>query len=732
MPPRISRLKWPRLFPRYEPVPFAHPKLYIVRHISTAPSTPDQPKPPNYEQDEVDRAGQTAEKQYARKRGLHRVERSNRMREGRQQRDISRHSAAFNSQDWRTPFSLLRQHTPQDLRYHVKQTERLDMPAGMSGFYPGGLSRLFVEVFLHTGCHVQKARGDETGNDSFLALELSGTGLSIDLARKMLDNSILVKSEDHVLDKGNMKDHSPTITSLAPNKSMPRAVWSEILDPRPRSIDQVRPPPVWTTITFANYVQDLINSHPPARRNQSKEHTLDSNNARPLDIVTGKLISLFSNPTSVSSASAFACVLAMQFLFEKRKIPEVRKIFELLERRVAAFPGLKRIFAIPAIFNVCLRAAAHDQDLHNYNFLLRMMLDRKSTPDHVTWAALLSLVQARFPRDAKHIISAMRTRNALASPAAKIAIANVTVRSDFEKWIKQGGNMYDFLDHYNRQWGGEEWLDVRATNMMLQELLARGCFDDGKALLDILIKNRNHQPNIHTLSVFLGAAAAHSHLGLAQYGLEQTLGRVKRLVPNKTTYDKLAHLATMKRAHNVLRVAWRYACMSKQVTFQFKKLMENNIALDLIPGMGAQSKLSRGDMFRATAAKIAVGIDQSYAVEDFEVKADSKTKRQPLYHDFKVADSYSPAESLLEAMTAAVKKDEEWGSSGLRKSVDLKTQLSDAVEVKVIKKSEIAEQKMISRFEKVETKQPPDEEVDEKMHPEHAWLERMSMGYWSP
>ncbi|THY20426.1 hypothetical protein D6D01_06743 [Aureobasidium pullulans] len=643
MPPRITRLKWPRLFPPHEPLPFLHPRWFSVESAAVeveratisgdVPATRQRDVEGQKELGNVqteDTKSQSDGKSQGEgfvRRVPGSVKRAPEIRRLKETKRRELREKTFYAHDWRTPLALIRKHTLEDARHHVKQLARLEMPQGMRGFYPGNISQLFLDVYLHTGCHVQISRSDGHEDDRFSALEISGTVLSIRLAKGILDQAVQLESDKGLNDKGSMGSYTTTATSIPMTKAAPRSVWSSRRTAS-KELSKVREPKIWSIPNFAGYVEDLVNSATPPLRQQKRSETPLSQPH--IDLVTERLTSLYADPNIIPWASMHATVKTLQYLSQHRKIPEVRRILDLIDIHSKATPTLSLILANPAIFNVLLHSASEALDLHSYNFLLRMMTDRNVAPDVTTWTSLLYLIQKFSPRNVKYVINTMRSRHLLDSPASRIATANITVQRDAAEWLARGESIFDFIDHYDKLWEGKEWLDTRACNQILTSLIESGNLEDCLHVVRIL-GDRNRRPNLVTTHILLGAAAQYRDLAFSVRALEAT---ITDLTPNCDTFDKFALVAWKCRAYNTLRVVWRHACLTGNVSHGFMKKMQKSLAEPLpeesrkdviVDGSGVErvktggkKGMSRHQRFKALAAKVAVGIDGTIPITSWK------------------------------------------------------------------------------------------------------------------
>ncbi|CAD0112321.1 unnamed protein product [Aureobasidium uvarum] len=660
---------------------------------------------------------------------------------------------SFYANDWRTPLMLLRKHTPEGEEHHVKHLARLEMPQGMRGFYHGNLSNLFLDVYLHTGCHVQVSRGDNRTDDRFLALELSGTPTNITLARSILNEAVQVESDDDLNAKGTMGSYTITATPVVMDKVMPRSVWS-MPSRAAKQLSYVLEPPSWSFQSFAAYVAELIISTPPPLRPFGIEHS--PRNKPHVDLVTDRLMALYSNPDTIRWASMHATAQTLNFLRSHAKIPQVRGVLEFIDTQSKTRPHLRLALSNPAVFNVLLNSASQALDLHTYNFLLRMMTDRGIAPNTETWSSLLHLVQKVSPRNAKHIITTMRQRQMLSSPVAKMSTANATSKPDASEWLRRGESIFDFIAHYDKLWKGKDWLDTRACNQILSALIEDGNLEDTLALVNEL-KSRNKQPNIVTTNILVDAAVSYRDLAFALNALKATLRDTIELHPGSCchTFDRLVQLAFRVRAYNTLRVVWTYACLHGNVSRDLLRKMQKTLMTSLhgkkTPekpinqqtlnvGHTAESNVSRHERFKSFAAIVAVGIEEglegvrrpitsvpsrfatlkaatrspitklppsAVSTTPSTPSADTASANAPIVDkpglhpvlaaDLLAREKFVPGPPFLTALREAIDRDLLWKQQGYDKSATLEVLLAEAVQVKVDKKRHVIVQDVIQK-----------------------------------
>ncbi|KAG9527731.1 hypothetical protein KCU93_g4867, partial [Aureobasidium melanogenum] len=746
MPPRITRLRWPRLFPPHEPLPFLYPRWYSIEVAAAEAANSNTPKDsstlegpdtsaqkelgntPHNLNDSVSIPAQDGDISVRRVPQL--LVRKVQVRKLQETKRKELREKSFYAQDWRTPLMLLRRHTPAGEQHHVKQLARLDMPQGMRGFYPGNLADLFLDIYLHTGCHVQISRGDNHEHGKFHALAMSGTAATITMARHILNEAVQVEGDENLNDRGTMGSYTTTTTPLIQDKVMPRSVWS-MPHTKANDLSDVLEPKSWSFQSFAAYVAELVIATQTSAPRGSNQPLAPLENKPHVDLVTDRLVALYTNLQSVRWASMHATVQTLQYLIEHRRIPEVRRILQLIESQSKTHPYLRLLLANPSVFNVLLHSASQALDLHTYNFLLRMMTDRNVLPDVETWTSLLQLVQKVSPRNAKHIITTMRQRQMLSSPLAKMGTAHATSQKDVMEWLGRGESIFDFIAHYDRLWNGKEWLDTRACNKILLVLIETGNLHDVIPLIKEL-ENRNKKPNLVTTHILIDAASSYRDLRFANNALETSFGQPGHLQPSSRTFEKLAHFAFRARAYNTLRVVWRYACLNNDVSRDLLRKMQRTLntslrgesdivqtlnVQSLNVGVGVDNQISRHQRFKMFAVIVAVGITEPIKEAAIPASSSPTTLIRNLKDTLKLVDttpsstdlnrtatsglhptlaadlvahrSYSTVEPFLSVLRMAIETDLRWKQSGYDKNATLDILLAKAISVRVRKNAQL-------------------------------------------
>ncbi|KAJ9619951.1 hypothetical protein H2203_008226 [Taxawa tesnikishii (nom. ined.)] len=631
------------------------------------------------------------------------------------------------AEDWRTPFRELLENTSSDSKEHGKHIERLSLPEGTRGTYVGDLNELVLETMLLTDCHIQILHIDEQATKGFDSILLSGTPTSIRLAKQRLNNVIDVMSHENLNERGRLETYSVDSVEKAREtlvRPLVRAVWNQYQYPdAAHRAEEAVVPATWTVVSFANYVDDLVKSHMSrlTRRNIYDAHGPSIPANQHVHSVTDILVKLFCDPERLPVISPHACRSAIEFLTEHRKFPEARQIFQALDTSTFHFQ--------PSLFHVFMRAASDEQDLHNYAFALRLMLRRNLKPTWETWIPLVNLVASRSNKDARHIAHDMRVKGLLVSPAAKMALAQVFVEHDYSAWIARGNTTSAFFEHYDRAWGGPEWLTPSTANRMLTIKAARGQMNTASRILDEL-EARGRRATVASLNILLTCCARQGNVAAAMAfttRLLQSYRGVHCIRPDGTTFRQLFVLTWQRRCYNLLRVVWRYACMAGHIDYRTQSTMETNIT-QYAPDTSDRA-VSRGLTFRANAAKVAVGLavrvdvkvpaslqhelgDEPARIDekllkdllkkigaqkkpewDWREMPDQMLRKRTLQWlvkaDMEVVGKLVPVRPLHELLAEAWEKDEDMKAKGTATEASIEWLLDQAVDVPVKRKMEI-------------------------------------------
>ena len=616
--------------------------------------------------------------------------------------------------NWQSVLKKLETNTPIESSVSWRHTKHVHFDTNIDELYEGDLRQFFLSLLLLTECHVQVL------SSSGSVLVLTGDDRAIKRAlnrlQKAFSNPYL---EAQAVEQGEkFKDSSEDITTHAANEPSPRAVfsndyqWLELarrgLVTTPTPVGKKQP---FNVISFAVRVEVLTLSRPPRLTRMAARIARPSNSDESgetlatQEVTIQELVKHFTNREVSRYASAYSVVRTFQYLAHRRRFPEIRRIFHSLAEA--------HYNVTASAFNTMLHAAAVAQDLHNFHFILDLMLARKVTPTWESWASLVDLVSKRSMTDAHVIRRRMLASNLLLNPAAQKSIASILVKDDFQQWLDSGKDGRQFLNHYDALFSGGEWLNPSAANALVEIRATRGQFSAVSTLLDEF-DGRKCKPNVVTLNTVLTLGAKQGNTGAAIMLASRLLMPEYRIYPNAITYAQLFNLAWHRRSFNLVRVVWRYACLQGHVSGIMGRRIRASVVAFAPPGSIKAAKEadrpSRNEVFRTIAGKFAVGVSHNTStltkaatmdaehwlllhstekeadIADAEIVRERYKRLNAIYQaDFTQFGKLLPKVGLKRSLEKALEIDTAWKQTGLVD--DLEKMFAGALNVAVVQRN---------------------------------------------
>ncbi len=446
-------------------------------------------------------------------------------------------------------------------------------------------------------------------------------------------------------------------------------------------------PSVWSEATLCQYVAKIADSQ-KAQRNIPRfpKRTYLDGSSNKADI-TKIFEELFYDDVMKKFLSSEACNAALRFYYMHGMISKARALFSRMESLQLKIP--------PATFNLILRAAAVNRDVHNFTFLLHRMLQRGFRPDDDTWVSLLIAVDSKEVRSI--VAHKMEERNVILCPGSRKAVAGLMIPSEVDFHLGNGHDPTTFVDHMNIRYG-TQWLTTRAGNNLLYEMGKREC-TSGLALLEQM-KQRSFVPDEVTMNTLLRLCLQRSlyHDAIA---ILRAFDHHFKMSPGDKAYETLLNLAWNRRLLNCARVVWRSACIDGHVSFHtrnrvFQSLLDHKLR-ELPPSDKADSRdaQGRGQVFRKYVGYFVVGVrgprtaelaklGRALWVSDFDSKRSSVTRaRLQVQSDLRIAKSCRLKLPLHELLRQALELDLKWRAEGFWKNEDRQRRLQDGIQVEV-------------------------------------------------
>lgn len=450
---------------------------------------------------------------------------------------------------------------------------------------------------------------------------------------------------------------------------------------------EVPRPDVWSEGTLYHYVAKIANSQKAQKHIPRFRKRKDLDGSSNKTDITKIFEELLYDDSVKKFMSSETCNAALRFFFMHGMISKARALFSRMEFLQLDIPS--------ATFNVILRGAALNRDLHNFTYLLQRMLQRGFRPDDDTWVGLLTAVNSKEIRAI--VAHKMHERNVKLSPGSRKTVAGLMIPTEVDLHLGSGHDPNTFVDHMDVRYG-TQWLTTRAGNSLLYEMGKRECTNG----LDLLeqIKQRGFVPDEVTMNTLLRLCLQHSLYNDAIEVLKFFDSHFK-MGPGNQVYKTLLNMAWNKRLLNWARVVWRSACIDGHVSFHtqdrvFQSLLDHDIReRSLSDKADSKDNQGHGQIFRRLAGYFVVGIRRPQTAElaelgralwvsDFDSKKSSiKRARLKVQCDLRIAKSCRLKVPLHELLHQAFELDLKWTAEGFWKNEDRQRRLQDGIQVEV-------------------------------------------------
>ena len=502
--------------------------------------------------------------------------------------------------DWRVILADLNKHTIQ----HGKWLDKaiiVEVPEKSAAKLMSGVDDSIWDIGARYDCSV--TLGDRKDiKEGHLSFVISGPATAISKstadALRIAPDAVVKASVKEVAagSEAEMKNESEIIPATSTSIAMAHIPGRDgtvrnVLS-KTRSMNQALPadkiprPAVWSIASFADYVRALTYTDVPNHLQlfmykTSEDHTT---------AITNILRSLFTDTQCRDSISRTAFNEAMAYLVKTNRIEDARLLFVYME--------MINLQLDPETFNIMMRGAAKPEDLHNFHFILHLMLRRGFSPNAKTWIAFMMGVSDLRIR--LYIMAAMRDRGLLQHPSTMKAICELLVVQETESSIDQMQSQEEFLAHMDSRYG-PYWMTVDSANRIIHVLGARGlisrCWEFLSAMDSRFIQSDNYSVN-----TILHHCKQQSNL-VGAIEILRDIPVSSTFSPDQETYRILFEMAWRSRSYNVARVIWRYACLSGATTRRMRTLVRSSLR-DSNLGVDVESPRAR---FNHNAGLVIIG-----------------------------------------------------------------------------------------------------------------------------
>lgn len=467
--------------------------------------------------------------------------------------------------DWRVILADLRKNTPVHGEW-LERAVHISVPESAMEQLFHGVDDNIWNIAKRYGCSARLASRDPTTNDynSFL---LSGPAIAINkTTAKVL--RISPSSEVKAMPAALFSTDSKTPTScetLDSNVEPDSGVeFRPIPFERSRTgsltrADKFPRPSEWTTQTFADYVEDLTSIKLPNHLHRLMYNIGEDH----IEMVASILRKIFADSECKSSISRTAFNSAIDFFVKTNHIRDARVFFVHME--------MMKLPMDPDTFNALLRGAAKSEDLHNFHFVLHLMLRRHVSPNGQTWVAFM--MAAPDLRIKLHILASMKEKGLLSHLSTLKAVCEQIVSQEIAVSLDQGQSQEEFLNHMDSRYG-KNWLKVDTGNRILHALggrcLISRCWEFLHAMDARFVK-----PDQVSINTILNHCKQQRNVSGA-IEVMKNLPPFLGFVPDEMTYHALFEMAWRAKSYNLARVVWRYACLNAGTTRRMRTLVHQS------------------------------------------------------------------------------------------------------------------------------------------------------------
>jgi pentatricopeptide repeat protein len=500
--------------------------------------------------------------------------------------------------DWRVILAVLNQHTPQHGKW-LHQALELIIPLESLPQLVHGIDDFILDIGFQYGVSIRVCEWDEDSK-LFRRFIISGPATSISkttaevlriaptTVMKTASSLIAPSTDDLALETTLEREASLTNPLNEPEIE----IRYNFTESQPRKLKlppaQIPRPGTWTHVSFLDYVRVLTASRVSNHLNRFGFRTAQEHSAA----VTEILRSLFNDPECKDVISRTACNEAMQYFVKKNRLEEARVLFVRME--------MLKMPLVPETFNIMLRGAAKNDDLHNFHFILHLMLRRGITPNGYTWLAFMKAhpdVRVKL-----HILTAMKAKGLTAHPSIMKEVCSQLIQPEIDSSLEQNLSHAQFVAHMDSRYG-PDWLSLESGNRALHSLGARGlisrCWEFLNFMSSRFIPYDNYSINI----ILHHCKQATNLTGAVELLRSLPYGQAYHFVPDEETYRIMFELAWRSRSYNLAKVIWRYACLAAETTFT----MRNRVFTSMLYASSKDTRATPRERWKQYAGPVIFG-----------------------------------------------------------------------------------------------------------------------------
>ncbi|KAL8674641.1 MAG: hypothetical protein Q9168_000949 [Polycauliona sp. 1 TL-2023] len=443
--------------------------------------------------------------------------------------------------------------------------------------------------------------------------------------------------------------------------------------------DQIETPPTWTESTFYSHVTQLTSSKVDrlvARRIYSREesHTI---------AVAEALALVFADPSLKYFVSVEAGNVALRFLFRKGKVARAHDLFGQLQE-------LQKDHE-PSTYNVMLRAAAEQKDLHTFTFILKMMIIHRVGPNTQTWLHLVRAVREDEVRTI--IINRMGEKGLLSDAATMKEAVAILMPQLVVQYLDSESTAHDLIHMLDNHYGSD-WCSTSAAEQLIDGVGLRHSTEEAMIILGKLC-DRGYRPSQGMLLQLLRQCSWTKAHGFA-VELLRAFRAEHDIEPSLQIYDVLFKQAWKSQLYNCCRVLWIHACVKGHTSFDMQQTIKESL---FVQRRASPSPQSRSNIFKEISGKVITGHGRRNDITRFRalvslwkpIKASRRLRdkflravRSILYGDLAVVGRYKIRKPLDVLLREALRTDRQWAIGHALKDVPMECKYSQLIHVDLI------------------------------------------------
>lgn len=346
-------------------------------------------------------------------------------------------------------------------------------------------------------------------------------------------------------------------------------------------------PLAWSTTSFSTYVMLLASS----KVSRLMHRQLYNDGITHIESVATILQSVFQDPTLRLYFSVKAFDIALYFFYRHGMISRMCKIIDLMNYLHVTIP--------PKSYNIMLRCAAFQKDLHWFTFLLRGMIQCGVNPNSETWVTLIQAVSSKTAKVA--IYRRMKQRGVTEQPRVVQRLFRELSAPEIPGYFSSRQDLGIFIQHMDMR-HGPHWLSSHTGTQVCHQLSILGFHAEAIDMLGIM-RNRGCKPDNITLNTLLNHCRRTKDPERAT-ALVRLFVNEFEIHPNQSDFDSLFRLAWDNNLLNCCKVIWQVGCLQAAVSYRMQELVLNSLLRNT-----PQQPQSLSQKWMKVAGKVIVGID---------------------------------------------------------------------------------------------------------------------------